>query len=316
MDISTTILVETVENGIESPDGDLVEMGNISTAQTTPESGGTPILTPENSESPATTPGLNTPADNNNPVETKSNDAINAITAVESTITSAETQVSDTPVEIAETSQKVVTAEATAGTDETKSDETTTKADSTPETSTDSTAQKSKRPKARVVRTDHEGIYTIKHLESSNFFLEWYRGFIISSPYMLRLIKIFWSLSPSRAAILLSSNLLKAVLPSIQIWVTKQFLDAVEKASSDSKAVKNVKGLLLLGLLRVGTRMSEQVLEIISDKVGGVMETRLARELDFKLIDAYLKLESSQLDKPRIRELFGKVYMPMYGYGI
>ena len=37
------------------------------------------------------------------------------------------------------------------------------------------------------------------------------------------------------------------------------------------------------------------------------METRLARELDFKLIDAYLKLESSQLGKPKISELFGKV---------
>lgn len=46
------------------------------------------------------------------------------------------------------------------------------------------------------------------------------------------------------------------------------------------------------------------------DKVGGVMETRLARELDFKLLDAYLKLESSQLDKTHIRDLFGKVNIP------
>lgn len=37
------------------------------------------------------------------------------------------------------------------------------------------------------------------------------------------------------------------------------------------------------------------------------MDTRLARELDFKLIDACLKLDSSQLDKPNIRELFQKV---------
>lgn len=81
---------------------------------------------------------------------------------------------------------------------------------------------------------------------------------------MFRLIKIFWSLSPSRASILLSTNLIKAVLPSIQIWVTKQFLDAVQKASLDSKAVKNVKGLVLLGLLRVGTRLSGQALEVIS----------------------------------------------------
>jgi hypothetical protein len=43
------------------------------------------------------------------------------------------------------------------------------------------------------------------------------------------------------------------------------------------------------------------------DKVGGVMETRLSRELDFKLIDAYLKLEPSQLDKPKIQDLFRKV---------
>ena len=46
------------------------------------------------------------------------------------------------------------------------------------------------------------------------------------------------------------------------------------------------------------------------------METRLARELDFKLIDAYLKLESSQLDKPKIRELFGKVIHTGTGVGV
>jgi len=37
------------------------------------------------------------------------------------------------------------------------------------------------------------------------------------------------------------------------------------------------------------------------------MDTRLARELDYKLIDAYLKLDPSQLDKPNIQQLFQKV---------
>lgn len=235
--------------------------GNTTTSQTTPESGGTPILEAQEGETPASTTGITTPVVKDLSIETETSDTIDAIGIIETKIPTVETETSLQTVvtENGTTSNDTVTNTAEPNPPE----ETTTKpADNS------TTSDKSKRAKPRIIRTTQHGIYTIKDLESANFLVEWYRGLLISSPYLVRLLKTFYSLSPTRASLLISINLIKAVLPSIQIWVTKQFLDQVQKASEKvgegGRAARNVRGLVVLGLLRVGARLGGQALEMIS----------------------------------------------------
>ena len=251
-----------------SGEEDSVDSGETTKVQTTPELSGTPVSTPDDGGTPATTTGVTTPADKDLPVLITSSDAINAIDAisvVDTEITVLQVPQTGHSGETTEPLQSASVTETAVPQAESNAEQPSTSKpdDASPTVTTDSKSEKAKKPKQRVVKTTQSGIYTLRELESSNFFVEWYRGFIISSPYMLRLIKIFWSLSPSRASILISTNLVKAVLPSIQIWVTKQFLDQVQKAS-DKPAVKNIKALLLLGMLKVATRLGGQGLEVIS----------------------------------------------------
>ena len=63
-----------------------------------------------------------------------------------------------------------------------------------------------KKVKRRVLKVEQQGIFTIKTLESTNFVNEWFKGFRKSSPSILRLLKIFWKLSPTRVSILVASK--------------------------------------------------------------------------------------------------------------
>jgi hypothetical protein len=146
--------------------------------------------------------------------------------------------------------------------DVTKNDK-TEEADSNAGTeNADQDAKPAKKARPRVLKVEQDGIFTIKTLEGTNFFLEWYRGLCASTPYIVRLMKLFWSLSPTRVSILVTANLLKSVVPSFQIWVTKQFLDQVHLAAA-GKAWR-VKRLILLAFLGVGARVCNQGLELIS----------------------------------------------------
>ena len=53
---------------------------------------------------------------------------------------------------------------------------------------------------------------------------------------------------------------------------------------------------------------------ISRDKHGGVMETRLSRELDSMLVESYLNLDCSQLDSTKVVELFKRVYSKEDGH--
>ena len=274
MDPPTLSLGETC---VELPDQNgQFESGDATTTQTTPESGGTPILEAEEGETPPSTTGITTPADKDISIETETSDAIDAIPVIETEIPTVETQISLETVITENGTTSNVTATNTA--EQTPAEATTTRP-----ASNSTKSDTSKRAKPRIVRTTQHGIYTIKDLESANFLVEWYRGLLISSPYLVRLLKIFYSLSPTRASILISINLIKAILPSIQIWVTKRFLDRVQKASEKisegGRAARNVRGLVVLGLLRVGTRLSEQALEMISYVPATVTESFIT--LDF-----------------------------------
>lgn len=116
-----------------------------------------------------------------------------------------------------------------------------------------------KKVKPRVLKVEQEGIFTIKTLESTNFLKEWFKGFRKSSPSIVRLLKIFWKLSPTRVSILVTVNLLKAVIPSFRVWVTKQFLDQVQRATSGKPA--QWKKMIFLVLLGVGIKISNQGLD-------------------------------------------------------
>ena len=92
-----------------------------------------------------------------------------------------------------------------------------------------------KKNKPRVLKEEKSGIYTVQHLEPKSFVLEWYKGFRITAPYLLRLMKTYWSLSPTRASLLIGTNLLNTALPSLDLWISKSLLDQVHQA------VKGVK---------------------------------------------------------------------------
>lgn len=133
--------------------------------------------------------------------------------------------------------------------------------------SKNSTTVKSELPlrtkvKPKVIRIHQDGIYTIKTFKSSDFLAEWYKGLRVSSPYIFRLLKIYWSLSPTRFSTLLIASIAKALLPSCSLWVTKQFLDHVQSAAI-RKSVQ-WKAMLLLAFLSVGIRITVQGLDVLS----------------------------------------------------
>ena len=127
-------------------------------------------------------------------------------------------------------------------------------------------ASKPKKAKPRVLKVEQQGIFTIKTLESTNFLNQWFKGFRKSSPSIVRLLKIFWKLSPTRVSILVAVNLLKAVIPSFRVWVAKQFLDQVQRVTSGKPA--QWKRMILLILLGVGIKLSNQGMDKLTYRPG------------------------------------------------
>jgi hypothetical protein len=79
---------------------------------------------------------------------------------------------------------------------------------------------------------------------------------------MYKLLKTYWSLSPTRASLLLIANICKALLPSLELWVSKGFLDHVQQAAKGNSI--QLRKLLGLALLGVGAEAMEQGLEILT----------------------------------------------------
>jgi hypothetical protein len=126
----------------------------------------------------------------------------------------------------------------------------------------DDKKKKKKKERHKVLKTHMHGIYTVKTLQAANPIVEWYKGLRASSPCILRLIKIYWSMSPVRASVLVTASLLKAFLPSLSLWVNKEFLDHVQNAA-DGKAVR-LKRLLVLAAMGVGSTALDQGLNYIT----------------------------------------------------
>ena len=121
---------------------------------------------------------------------------------------------------------------------------------------------KKKKFKPRVLKEKTYGIYTVQKLEAANFLVEWYKGFRASAPHMVRLTKTYYSLSPTYTALLVGANLLKAILPSCNLWVRKEFLDQVQFAA-EGKSVHRRKMILLVGL-RLLDLLVRQGLEMVT----------------------------------------------------
>jgi hypothetical protein len=98
-----------------------------------------------------------------------------------------------------------------------------------------------------VLRTKQLGVWTFKTLESTNFIKEWYKAARVSGPYLLRLFKLFWKLSPSRVSVMIAVNLLRAIFPSLTSWRIKQFLDEIQLASlGNPPRTKRLVALVIL----------------------------------------------------------------------
>lgn len=176
--------------------------------------------------------------------------------------------------------------------------------------------KKKKKVKPRVLKEEVSGIYTIQHLEAANFIGEWYKGFSTTAPYILRLMKTYWSLSPVRASLLIGTNLLSTVLPSLELWVSKSLLDQVNEAVKGSKPKLNK--LLGLALIALGTVVLEHGVNVVSyflissfseirDKIDQVMNRKMSKLLDTQLIEAHLRLDPDQIASRKIYALFQKV---------
>jgi len=100
----------------------------------------------------------------------------------------------------------------------------------TSRTSSDSESTTGRKYKPRVVKVEQKGIYTVKTLESVNILREWAKALRTSTPYIIRLLKIFWRLSPTRVSVLITASLSKVVMPSLMILIYKRFLDQVQNA--------------------------------------------------------------------------------------
>jgi hypothetical protein len=126
----------------------------------------------------------------------------------------------------------------------------------------DTDLKNKKKEKPVVLREKQLGIYTVQEFKSANFVVEWYKGFQASAPYMARLLKTFWKLSPTYTTVLIVANLSKSILPSFSLWVKKEFLDQVERAALGKQAVP--KRLLVLGALRLLELVLKQALELLT----------------------------------------------------
>ena len=120
--------------------------------------------------------------------------------------------------------------------------------------------KKKEKRKPRVLKEKIQGIYTITEIEAANFFFEWYKGLRASAPYIVRLTKTYWTLSPSYSSALATVSLLKVALPSFQLWLRKEFLDQVQRAA-EGKGVLLEK-LLVLMVLRLCEQAMKQGLEL------------------------------------------------------
>jgi len=121
---------------------------------------------------------------------------------------------------------------------------------------------KKKKNKPRVLKEEKSGIYTVQHLEPTNFVIEWYKGFRTTAPYLLRLMKTYWSLSPTRASLLIGTNLLNTALPSLDLWVSKSLLDQVHQTVKGAKP--NLRELLGLAVISVGVVAVEHGLNVVT----------------------------------------------------
>ena len=124
----------------------------------------------------------------------------------------------------------------------------------------DGDKKKKKKAKPQVLKERTQGIYTIQELEAANFFVEWHKGLRASAPYIVRLTKTFWSLSPAYSSALVCANLFKVALPSFQLWIRKEFLDQVQRAAEGKGA--NLNKLLGLVVLRIAEQAMKQGLEL------------------------------------------------------
>jgi len=127
--------------------------------------------------------------------------------------------------------------------------------------STDGEGKKVKRPKPKVLSTKPHGIYTVYELERANFIAEWKKGLLESYPYLSRLAKTYWSLSPTRSVILILVNLAESLIPSASLYVRKSYLDQVQKAATSY--VVQPRKLLALALADIG-------LEVLNHYLDGV----------------------------------------------
>ena len=122
---------------------------------------------------------------------------------------------------------------------------------------------KTKKPKPRILSEKKDGIYTVQRLASDHFFFfEFYKGLRVSAPYLARVIKTYWSLSPVRVSLFMGANIGKAILPSLSLWVKKGILDEVQRAT-EGKKVPFPK-LAVLIVLKLALYSMQQGLEVLT----------------------------------------------------
>jgi len=121
---------------------------------------------------------------------------------------------------------------------------------------------KPKRPKPRVLSERKDGIYTVQKLESDHVFAwEFYKGLRASAPYIARVLKTYWSLSPIRVSLFIGANVGKAILPSFNLWVKKGILDQVQRATEGKKvAFRQLAVLIVVKLLSYSMQQGLEVL--------------------------------------------------------
>ena len=130
------------------------------------------------------------------------------------------------------------------------------------DTSSDADSRTRREYKPRVVKVEHKGIYTVKTFESVNILGEWVKALQTSTPYLLRLFKIFWTLSPTRVSILIAANLSKAMIPSLVVLNNKRFLDQVQRVVKGRAT--NWKRMILLIFLGAGIQITSHGLNVVS----------------------------------------------------
>jgi hypothetical protein len=135
--------------------------------------------------------------------------------------------------------------------------------DAKKETDADADNEKrKKRPKPRLIKEKVMGIWTMKQYESANFLVEWYKGLRASTPYLVRLTKLYWRLSKPFTIAMVVASLAKIVLPSAELYVQKAFLDCVQ-SSIEGKSVQSGRMLRLL-ILRLLSVALEQGLDLVT----------------------------------------------------